>query len=167
MTALATFGCLLLRTTAVQQITWRNRLASRCLPFAQHMGGGTLFQVLLSSVLGSAATGAFVFLFVWLEHRRALPPWHLAAAWGLDAVTLLGLAVMQTRVYRHSAPSRQRGRWLFLFVVAQIVISTMLHLSDRSELATVVAALPQMVLLLTTGLYFGVVMAAGSRSGWR
>lgn len=167
MIALALFGCVLLRTTAVQQITWRNRLASRCLPFAQHMGGGTLFQVFLSSVLGSAATGAFVFLFVWLGQRGAVPPWYLAAAWGLDAVTLLALAVMQTRIYVHSAPSRKYGRWLFLFVVLQIAISTMLHLSDRSWLAAAVAAVPQLVLLVSTGLYFGVVITAGSKSGWR
>lgn len=167
MTGLALVGCLVLRTTAVQQITWRNHLAGRCLPFAQCMGGGTLAQVFVSSVLGSAAVGGFVFLFVWLGQRGAPPPWPLAIAFGIDALTLLSLATMQTRLYRHSAPSRKVGRWLFLVVVLQIVISTMLHLSDRSWLAAAVAALPQLVLLLTTGLYFGVVMSAGSKSGWR
>ena len=167
MTSLALVGCLVLQTTAVQQITWRNHVAGRCLPFAQLMGGGTLFQVFLSSVLGSTAVGAFVFLFVWLDQRSALPPWYLAAGWGLDALTLLALAVMQTRLYRHSAPSRKFGRWLFLFVVVQIVASTMLHVSGRSGLAATIAAVPQLLLLVKTGLYFGVVMAAGSKSGWR
>lgn len=164
---LALVGCLVLRTTAVQQITWRNRLAGRCLPFAQCMGGGTLAQVFVSSVLGSTAVGGFVFLFVWLGQRGTPPPWPLAIAWGIDALTLLALATMQTRLYRHSAPSRKVGRWLFLFVVLQIGSSTMLHLSDRSWLAAAVAALPQLVLLVKTGLYFGVVIAAGSKSGWR
>ncbi|MBL9076585.1 MAG: hypothetical protein JNL08_03725 [Planctomycetes bacterium] len=165
--AVALVGCLVLRSTAVQQITWRNRVAGRCLPFAQCMGGGTLFQVYWSSVLGSTAVGGFVFLFVYLHQRAALPPWPLAVAWGIDALTLLFLATTQTRLYRHSAPTARRGRWFYLAVVLQIVVSTALHLAGHPWAATVVAAGPQIALLTPMALYMLAVLTAGSKARWR
>jgi hypothetical protein len=166
MAALALGGCFVLRTTAVQRITWRNHVAGRCLPFAQCMGGGSLGQVFVSSLLGSAAVGGGVLLLVHLRQRDALPPWPLGVAWVVDALMLLFLATSQTRSYRRGAPFQQRGRWLYLFVVVQIVVSVALHLAGHVWTATIVAGVPQVVVLTPTVLYLLAAMTAGRSSRW-
>lgn len=161
MAALALAGCFVLRTTAVQRITWRNHVAGRCLPFAQCMGGGTLGQVFLSSLLGSAAVGGGVLLLVHLRQRGALPPWPLGLARLADALMLLFLATSQTRRYRRGAPTQKRGRWLYLFVMVQIVVSVALHLAGHSWTATIVAGAPQVVVFTSSVLYLLAAMTAG------
>lgn len=151
--AVAGFGCRLLGDTAVRQRTLRDHLAYRLLPFAQCMGGGSLPQVFVSSVLGTAAVGGIVFVLVFLGQRSALPPWHLAFGLGLDTVTLLFLASAQTRTYLRNAPRPRRGRRLYLAVVVQIAIATALHLAGSSWLATAVAAGPQALHILRSGLF--------------
>lgn len=166
MAALALVGCLLLGTTAVQQITWRNHVAGRCLPFAQCMGGGSLGQVFVSSLLGSAAVGGGVFLIMFLRQRGAMPTWPLAVAWVGDGLTLLFLATAQTRGYRRGAPTRNRGRWLYLFVVLQIVVSAALLLAGQSLAATIVAGAPQVAVLAPTVLYLLAMMTSGRNARW-
>lgn len=166
MAALALVGCLVLRTTAIQQITWRNHVAGRCLPFAQCMGGGSLGLVFVSSLLGSATVGGGVLLLVYLWQRSAMPSWPLAVAWAGDALSLLFLATTQTRLYRYGAPSQKRGRWLFTFVVLQIVVSTALHLAEHPWAATIVAGAPQVVALTPTMLYLLAMMTSGRNARW-
>lgn len=166
MAALALGGCRVLRTTAVQRITWRHHVAGRCLPFAQCMGGGSLGQVFVSSLLGSAAVGGGVLLFVHLRHLDAMPPWPLAMAWVGDALTLLFLATSQTRRYRYGAPTQKRGRWLYLFVVLQIVASAALHLAGHPWASILVAGAPQVAVLTRSVLYLLAVMTAGRNARW-
>ncbi len=153
ISALALFGCRTLGDTFVRQRTLRDHLACRLLPFAQCMGGGSLQQVFMSSVLGTAAVGGLVFLLVFLDQRDALPPWHLALAFGLDTVTLLFLASAQTRTYLRNAPHPRRGRRLYFAVVLQVAIATALHLAGAPWLATAVAAGPQVLRILRSGLF--------------
>jgi len=167
MAALALGGCRVLRTTAVQQITWRHHVAGRCLPFAQCMGGGSLGQVFVSSLLGSAAIGGGVLLLVYLRQRDAMPPWPLAVAWVGNALALLFLATSQTRSYRYRAPTPQRGRWLYLLVVLQIGVSAALHLAGHPWAATILAAAPQIAALTPSGAYLLAAMTQGRKSGRR
>lgn len=159
--ALALLGCRVVGTTFVQQRNGRTRFADRCLPFAQCMGGGTLPQVFLSSLLGSTAVGGLVFLFVFLQQRDATPPWPLAAAFVVDALTLLFLAAAQTRLYLRGAPTRRRGRQLYLLVLLQVAIATTLHLAGHPGLATAVAGGPQLLWMLRPLLYMLAVLTAG------
>lgn len=145
---LALVGCLLLGSTSVQSRSFRHLVAGLCLPFAQGMGGGSLPRVWLSSLLGTAAVGGSVFLFVFLQQRTALPPWPLAAGLCVDGLTLLWLATAQTRPYRYRAPSPARGRLIYLLVWAQITLATALHLRGEALLALLVAVVPQALLAL-------------------
>lgn len=158
---LALLGCRVVGTTFVQQGNWRTRFADRCLPFAQCMGGGTLPQVFVSSLLGSTAVGGLVFLFVFLQQRDAPPPWPLATAFAIDAVSLLFLAAAQTRTYLRGAPTPRLGRRFYLAVVLQVAIATTLHLAGHPWLATVLAAGPQLLWMLRPVLYVLAVLAAG------
>lgn len=159
--ALALLGCRVVGTTFVQQRNGRTRFADRCLPFAQCMGGGTLPQVFVSSLLGSTAIGGLVFLFLFLQQRDALPPWPLAAAFVIDALTLLFLAAAQTRLYLRGAPTRRLGRRLYLVVLLQVGIATALHLAGQPGIATVLAAGPQLIWMLRPMLYMLAVLTAG------
>lgn len=157
---LALAGCLLLGSTSVQPRSWRHRAASVCLPFAQTMGGGSLPQVWVSSLLGSAAVGGGVFLFVFLQQQAAMPPWPLTAGLCLDGLTLLQLAAAQTRTYRYRAPSPARGRWLYLLVVAQIGLAAALHLRGETWLAVLVAVVPQTLVTLRHSLFLVAALTA-------
>lgn len=163
---LALVGCFVLRTTAIQQITWRNHLAGHLLPFAQCMGGGTLLRVGASSVLGSAAVGGAVFVWLALAANGTPPGWPLALAWLLDLLTLLFVATTTTRSYRFGAPGARQARRVLAFVLVQVGVSLALHLTGHPTLAALVAGLPQALLLAWLLLYLGIVLTAGRNARW-
>ncbi|MEZ6036663.1 MAG: hypothetical protein R3F29_04230 [Planctomycetota bacterium] len=166
MIALAATGCAVLRTSAVQRITWRNHVAGWCLPYAQAMGGGTLTRVAASSLLGSAVVGGAVLGLLALRAGDAPPSWPLLAAWLLNVLSLLFLVATRTRRYVRGAPGTRRGRWLLVLVLSQLAASVALHLVGWPGTAALAACLPQLLLLLRTILVLAAMLMAGRNARW-
>lgn len=166
MGALAAAGCLLLRTAPLERITWRNRVAGVCLPWANLFGSGSLGRLWSSSLVGSFVVGGIVMLFFGVAGTGASPPWPLLGAWLLDVLVVLFLLGTITRGHLWNARPGQRLLRLVALVVLQFVASLGLHLAGWSLTGAAIASAPQLAVLAAWLVWFAVVMTVGRNVRW-
>ncbi len=163
---LAAVGCLLLRTSPLGAITWRNRLAGWCMPWAHLFGAGSLGRLWVSSIVGNLVVAGIVVLFVALARRDQPAPWSLLGAWLLDAIVVLYLLATLTRSHLWGSSAGHRLLRLVALVVLQFVASVGLHLAGSTAMAVGVAAGPQLVVLAIWLVWMVVILTVGRNARW-
>ncbi|MBL8748676.1 MAG: hypothetical protein JNK78_05920 [Planctomycetes bacterium] len=166
LAALAATGCLLLRTSPLGAITWRNRLAGWLMPWANLFGPGSLGRLWASSVLGNLVVAGIVVLFVALARRDQPAPWSLLGAWLLDAVVVLYLLATLTRSHLRGSSAGRRLLRMVALVVLQFGASVGLHLAGSTAMAVGVAAGPQLVVLAVWLAWVVVILTVGRNARW-
>lgn len=177
--ATTTTGALLLRTTAVGRITWKNHMGGWLLPWGYTIARGRLFVIalvsclvfvslagagILAGTLGQAPTNAPAAA----PATASVPtgtPWLLVLAWIVDGTCLMYLL----GTLAGSTPGSSSGRTLrklVLTLVAMLVGSTALALFGHHGLATAVAGGPPLVLGTAYGLFVLVLLLAGRGARW-
>jgi hypothetical protein len=178
---LAALGALVLRTTKVGELTWKNRLAGHLLPWGYHIGGGSLLGIVLGCVVAWAALAGAVLV----SSAPALAPDQATAAaanqpaaasastspWLLLAWVLAGAFSLwlfgQLRKFHQpgSSVTRSQGR-LLLVVAALLVGSVVLHRLGHSEIALLVVGGPMLVVGGGYGLFLGAILVFGRNARW-
>lgn len=173
---LAVLGALVLRTTKVGELTWKNRLAGHLLPWGYHLGGGTLPGLVLGCVAVWAAVAAAVLLGSAPGAAVAAPNQPAAAAVGTSPWLLLAWIVagafllwMVGQLRKHYQPgtsvTRSQGK-LVLVVAAMLVGSVVLHLLGHPGFALVVVGGPVLVVGGGYALFLGVILLFGRNMRW-
>lgn len=164
---LAAVGLLVLRSVRVQELSWRNALAGVLLPWGYRFGGQLGAIVGTSWLVWSLLAGATVLCTAAVDGSPAATATATAAATsaspvvgGLSFLLLLGWIVnggllLYTLGHRSRSRSLQQ---LQLLVVAVLVASVALHCTGHSELATLLAGGPPLVLGLAYGGYLGLMV---------
>lgn len=165
--AVAAVGCVigavLLRTSTIGQVTWRNRLAGYLIPWGWRLNRGRLWPVaVISWVVWTAVSGAAVLLRAdepSLGMRAAL-----LAAWLIDAsalVFLLGTIAQAT------PGSRLGSIWkLVAFITAVLCASVGLYVAGQATAALIVAGGPPAVIGVVFGLVLLIFATVGRNTRW-
>ena len=173
---LAVLGALVLRTTKVGELTWKNRLAGHLLPWGYHLGGGSLPGLVLGCVVVWAAVAAAVLLASAPGAAVAAPnqpaaatvgasPW-LLLAWIVDGAFLLWMVGQLRKHYQPgTSVTRSQGK-LVLTVAAMLVGSVVLHLLGRPGFALLVVGGPVLVVGGGYALFLGVILLFGRNMRW-
>lgn len=178
---LAALGALVLRTTKVGELTWKNRLAGHLLPWGYHIGGGSLPGLVLGCVVVWAALAAAVLLAYAPAAAPGQPaaaapnptaaasagtsPW-LVLAWVLAGAFSLWLFGQLRKFYQPgSSVTRSQGR-LLLMVAALLVGSVALHQLGHSGVALLVVGGPILVVGGGYALFLGVILVFGRNMRW-
>jgi hypothetical protein len=156
-------GAVLLRTSQVSQVTWKNRLAGYLIPWGWRLNRGLLWPMPVISFVVWMAIGAAAILLragsESVELRIAL-----FTAWVVDAsvmVFLLG-------TLQQSTPgSRVAVVWKLLVCVAiLLVLSIGLYLWGMAPAALVVGGGPPLVAGAVFGLFTLVLLILGRNTRW-
>lgn len=150
-------GAVLLRTSAVDRITWKNRLTAYLIPWGWRLGKGRLWPIPVVSWAVWVAISAVV--FVLMPPADAAEPgfgWRIAlgVAWTVDAAALLYLA---------GTPGRG-GRSLRVVgavLIGLIATSAALFLVGWPYPAVVVAGGPPLAVGVGYGLFVGAIVVFG------
>lgn len=156
-------GAILLRTSTIGRVTWRNRLAGHLIPWGWRLNRGRLWPAAVFSwVVWTAVGGAAVLLRSdepSLGMRAAL-----LAAWLFDAsalVFLLGTIVQAT------PGSRVGSVWkLVAFITAVLCASVGLYASGRATAALLVGGGPPAVIGGVFGLVLLIFATVGRNTRW-
>ena len=156
-------GAVLLRTSAIGQITWRNRLAGYLIPWGWRLNRGRLWPVaVISWVVWTAVSGAAVLLrsdAPSLGMRAAL-----LAAWLIDAsalVFLLGTIVQAT------PGSRLGSVWKLVAVITGVLcVSVGLYVGGQATAALIVGGGPPAVIGGVFGLVVLIFATVGRNTRW-
>lgn len=159
-------GAVLLRTSAVDRITWKNRLAAYLVPWGWRLGGGMLWPIPVASWAVWVAIAAAV--FVLLPPAGAAEPgfgWRisLGVAWAVDSAALMYL--VGTIRQHYSFTSGKAGhslRVICTVLVGLIAVSAVLLAVGWPYLAVAVAGGPPLVVAVGYGLFVGVFLAFGN-----
>ena len=156
-------GTLLLRTSQVSQVTWRNRLAGYLIPWGWRLNRGLLWPIPVISWVVWMAIGAAAMLLRSGSESVVLRL-ALFAAWVVDAscvVFLLG-SLLQS-----SPGSRVAAVWkLLVFVVTLPVVSIALYLGGLTMAALAVGGGPPLVVGAAFGLFTLVLLTLGRNARW-
>jgi hypothetical protein len=160
-------GTVLLRTSPVGRVTWRNRAAGYLIPWGWRLNRGRLWPVAVVSWVGWMAVGAAVFVLrpgSANEDSGVGLRVALFAAWVVDAAALL--FVLGT--IRQATPgSRVRSLWKLAAVIALVGGASIgLYLGGRSTAALVVGGGPPLAAGGCTGLVVLVFMTVGRNTRW-
>ena len=165
-------GVLLLRTTRVGELSWRNRLAGVLLPWGYRFSGhlpaiaGTSWLVwTLLAVATALCTNAIDF-----EDPAAAAAASAAdpSIGGLSFLLLLawignGGLLLQTLGNRGGSRSLRRLQALFAVMLA---VSIVLRCTGHTGFATLLAGGPPLAIGLVYGGYFGLLLLAGRNARW-
>lgn len=158
-------GAVLLRTSAIGRVTWRNHTAGYLIPWGWRLNKGRLRPVAVISwcvwmLIGAAA----VLLLPTGEAPGFGVRAGLFAAWIIDAAALLYLL----GTIRQATPgSRVGSLWkLSLAAFAVIGVSVGLSLSGMPEAALVVGGGPPTVALGCVGLVMLIFVTVGRNTRW-
>lgn len=170
----AAFGCVvgtvLLRTSAIGRITWKNRVAAYLIPWCGRINRGRLWPIPVVSWVVWVLLGGATILVTSLPDED--PPvgdlWRvlLLAAWVADGGAFLyllgGLA--------QSFPWDSRGARFLLKAAAAVLAVTvgglLLFVSGHTRWAVLVAGGPPLVLGGIFGLFFGLLLLFGRNARW-
>jgi hypothetical protein len=164
-------GVLLLRTSEVGRVTWKNRLAAYLVPWGVRIGGGQLWPIPVVSWL--------TWMAVWAAVAVLTPPpvdeqptgWEVAtrvalgAAWAIEALAL-GYVV---GTLRQNFPTGSGGRSLRVIaaiIAGLIVASVALHLFGLTLAGLLVAGGPPALIGGGYGLFMAVLLVFGRNTRW-
>lgn len=150
-------GALLLRTSALGEVTWRNAAAGWLLPWGFILGGGSLTKIAVHSAACLSLMGA---IGAFAGSARLL-----AAAWALDAVALL-LLFRAFRAQSGNPSARRRLLRPMLVVLALVGAGGVLHFDGRTQAAALVAGGPLVVVGVLYGAWLVFMITAGRNSRW-
>jgi hypothetical protein len=163
-------GTVLLRTSAVGRVTWKNRVAGYLIPWCGRINRGRLWPIPVVSGAVWVFLGGATILVTSLPHED--PPvgdiWRvrLLAAWVVDGgafLFLLGGLVQ-------SFPWDSRGARFLLkaaaVVLAIIVGGLLLFVSGHTRTAVLVAGGPPLVLGSIFLSFFGLLLLFGRNARW-
>lgn len=173
---LAVLGALVLRTTKVGELTWKNTLAGHLLPWGYHLGGGSLPGLVLGCVavwaalaavvlLGSAPTGAVGGPNQPAAAASGASLW-LVLAWIVAGAFLLWMGGQLRRYYQPGSSVTRAQTKLVLTVAAMLVGSVVLHLLGHSGFALLVLGGPILVVGGGYALFLGVMLTFGRNTRW-
>lgn len=173
---LAVVGALVLRTTKVGEMTWKNTLAGYLLPWGYHLGGGTLPGLVLGCVAVWAALAAAVLLGSAPAAAVATPnqpaavsagtPAWLVLAWIVAGAFLFWMGGQLRRYYQPgSSVTRSQAKLVFA-VAAMLVGSVVLNQLGHPGLALLVAGGPILVVGGGYALFLGVMLMFGRNTRW-
>jgi hypothetical protein len=160
-------GAVLLRTSPVGRVTWRNRAAGTLIPWGWRMNAGRLWPVVVVSwcVWVLSGTAAILLRPGPAEESPAVGlRVGLFAAWVVDGAALLYLL----GTVRQATPgSRVDPLWaVSAAVLAVIAVSIGLYLGDRPEAALLVAGGPPAVGGGLAGVAVLLVVTVGRNARW-
>jgi hypothetical protein len=158
-----TVGAILLRTSTIGQVTWRNHLAGYLIPWGWRLNRGRLWPVaVISWAVWTAACGAAVLLRSdepSLGMRAAL-----LAAWLIDAsalVFLLGTVVQAT------PGSRVVSVWKLVAVITGVLCASVgLYVAGQTTAALIVGGGPPALIGGVFGLVLLIFATAGRNTRW-
>lgn len=167
-------GALLLRTSSLGSITWKNWVACNLLPWGYRMNRGRLWPIVLASWIAWVSIGAAV-----LTSTAAGPePTTGAEDWGPFEATLLFAAwvvdggaflhVLGTLVQQF-VPGWNGGKSLLkvlIFLLAILGLSIGLFLNGQPFAALLVAGGPLAILGVVYGLFLAAVLIFGRNARW-
>ena len=174
-------GALLLRSSAVGTITWRNYVGGWLLPWGYALGRGQLpgitaacasiWTLLATSSIVARATSAAPIATLPATAATATPaeptmPWLLVVAWVVVGAALLYL--LQTVLTKFGPGSRERASlWRFITALTALLAgSVLLHLFGHTSLATLVAGGPPLLVGGFYGLWILVILTLGRNARW-
>lgn len=158
-------GAVLLRTSAVGRITWKNWTAAYLMPWGARLCGGVLWPIPVTSWCVWMAVAAAVFVLTPgpgeepVEAAEAVRRVALGTAWVIDGGALLYLV---GTIRQHYTVTSRSGRSLFTIcavLVGLIVVSAVFHLLGLPYLALLVAGGPPLVVAVGYGLFVGMMLA--------
>lgn len=176
----SSLGALLLRTTTVGTITWRNYLAGWLLPWGYYLGRGqlrgiaavcaTIWTLLASSAILARATSALPVgtlpATATTTPATTTMPWLLVLAWVVCGAALLYLLKTVLTAF---GPGTRAGMslWRIIAVLAALIASSVaLHVSGHTGLATLVAGGPPLVVGGFCGLWMLAMVVFGRNARW-
>ncbi|MGL4553310.1 MAG: hypothetical protein ACRC33_19260 [Gemmataceae bacterium] len=160
-------GAVLLRTSPVGRVTWRNRAAGNLIPWGWRLNAGRLWPVVVVSwcVWVLIGTAAILLRPGPAEESPGVDlRGSLFAAWVVDGATLLYLV----GTVRQATPGSRVGPlWaVSASVLAVIAVSVGLYLGDRPEGALLVAGGPPAVVGGLAGGAVLLVVTVGRNARW-
>lgn len=176
---LAVLGALLLRSSVVGQITWRNRVAGLLLPWGDVLGRGKLPGIVLACTAIWSALAAAVLLSL-AEPAAVMPttpsptapgasassvPW-LLLAWIVDGACLCYLLGTLTKYFAPHAQVTRAQLKLVLVLVVMIVGSVVLQQTGNGGLALLVAGGPTLLVGGGYGLFVVFIVLMGRNARW-
>lgn len=173
-------GALLLRSTALGTITWRNHVGGWLLPWGYTLGRGqlpgitavcaTIWTLLATcSILARATSVAPVATQPGTAATIAATasmPWLLVFAWVVDGTALLYL--LKTVLTAFGPGTRASlSLWRLVSVLTGLLVgSVVLHLLGHSSLATLVAGGPPLLVGGFYGLWIVAMLTFGRNARW-
>lgn len=173
-------GALLLRSTGLGTITWRNHLGGWLLPWGYTLGRGqlrgitavsaTIWTLLATSTIVARATSAAPVTTLpgtaAATAATTTMPWLLVIAWVVDGAALLYL--LKTVLTAFGPGTRASlSLWRFIAaIIALLVGSLMLHLFGHTGLATLVAGGPPLLVGGFYGLWILAMLTLGRNARW-
>lgn len=176
----AGLGALLLRTTTVGTITWRNYVAGWLLPWGYFLGRGQLrgIAAVCATIWTLLATSSIVARATSVAPVAALPataaatpttstmPWLLVLAWVVCGAAVLYL--LKTVLTAFGPGTRaSMSLWRIIAVIAALIASSVgLHLFGHTGLATLVAGGPPLLVGGFFGLWMLAMIVFGRNARW-
>ena len=159
-------GAVLLRTSAVGRVTWKNRVAAYLVPWGWRMGKGLLWPIPAVSWAVWLAIAAAV--FVLMPPAEAEEPgfgWRIAlgVGWAVDAAALMYLVgtIRQHYSFR-SGKAGHSLRVVCLVLIGLIAASAALFAIGWPHLAVVVVGGPPLAVGVAYGLFVGAMLVFGN-----
>lgn len=156
-------GAMLLRTSAIGQVTWRNRLVGYLIPWGWRLNRGRLWPVaVISWVVWTAVCGAAVLL------RSGQPSLGmraaLLAAWLIDAAAL---AHLLGTIVQATPGSRVCSVWKLVVVITGVLgASVGLYAAGQTTAALIVGGGPPAVIGSAFGLVLLLLATVGRNTRW-
>lgn len=156
-------GMVLLRTSTIGQVTWRNYLAGYLIPWGWRLNRGRLWPVgVISWVVWTAVSGAAALLRAdepSLGMRAAL-----LAAWLIDASALMFLL---GTIVQATPGSRLGSVWkLVAFITVVLCASVGLYVAGQTTAALIVGGGPPAVICGAFGLVLLIFSTVGRNTRW-
>ncbi|MBX3417717.1 MAG: hypothetical protein KF851_08950 [Pirellulaceae bacterium] len=167
--AMTAVAGILLRTSTVNTITWKNRFASWLLPWTRFVGGGSLISLLVKNGIASIAIGAVLVvcdqvqpiedvLFAGNAATNGQLNWVNVVVSGLTVLCWLAMAVawgyVLRSLFRHHSDTisvllRKRSFWIPL-TIPPIAVTASLYLryAGQYRWALLVVAVPLLIALI-------------------
>jgi hypothetical protein len=179
----SSLGAVLLATTSVNQITWRNYLGGYLMPWGYQLGRGKLPRIAVISAVVWTALAASTILAASAPTTATLPtgalptatpgpviipstPWLLVLAWIVDGGALLYVLSTLSKHFAGSSSGGRSLRKVSACLCLLLTASILLHLGGHSHWATVVAGGPPLVVGGGYGVWVLVILTIGRHARW-
>lgn len=165
-------GTILLRTSPVGRVNWRNRTAAYLVPWGVRIGGGRLWPIPVVSWVVWMTVWAGAAVLTPGPGADPLTGWEIAprvglgAAWAIDG---LALGHLLATLPQHFSAASRGGRSLLTIaaVIAGLIGgSLLLHLLGLTPLAMLVAGGPPLLIGGGYGLFLVVLLTFGRGARW-